>query len=420
MRFATPSVFALVAIGSAACSGRAESHNYEAFFGPTIEPPQGLAKIQPGMSVEQAKKLVPALREDHRGVRDHLELTTGVAEVRLQVRIDQGIVAAIVAIVNGQSGRDLLTKAWGEPEIAKDALGQPEITWASETTGWKVKLDCLERNCLIEYVPYPVLTGEFFGPHVVPPGVLSNLKIGMKLADARKIAPAQIDVRAGIATGVDGVREFVSIDDKKGTVKSIYLNVPQHTESILTDAWGPGLEATELGKNVLVWPDPTTGWRATLRDALGSSHDLAFDNYQPSSALIGDQNETGQPDAIPMLGMTSDQVKAQFPMEWAQQGKNDIVLNLLPTEWERTTTKVTLDLANGRVHSMSFSLPFRAHPTSKDSLQEIFVHKWGEAREKEDEGKTILVFNSDSEDAPRVEVTDDTEHGAWQIDITKR
>ncbi|HEY4176367.1 MAG TPA: hypothetical protein VGM90_06030 [Kofleriaceae bacterium] len=418
MRFAMLATVALVAIGSAACSGRAESHNYEAFFGPTIEPPQGLAKIQPGMTVAQAKKLVPALREDHHGVRDHLELTTGVADVRLQVRVDQGNVTSIVAIVNGQSGRDLLTKAWGEPEIAKDALGQPEITWASETTGWKVKLDCLERNCLVEYVPYHVLTGEFFGPHVVPPDVLSNLKIGMKLADAHKIAPAQIDVRAGINAGVDSVREFVSIDDKKGTVKSIYLNVPQHTEAILTDAWGPGLEATELGKNVLVWPDPTTGWRATLRDALGSSHDLAFDNYQPSATLLGEGVEG--PDAVPVLGMTADQVKAQFPTEWSQQGKNDIVLTLLPTEWERTATKVTLELANGKVHAMSFSIPFRAHPTSKDSLQEIFVHKWGEAREKEDDGKTILVFNSDAEDAPRVEITDDTEHGAWQIDITKR
>ncbi|MBL9020493.1 MAG: hypothetical protein JNL83_40285, partial [Myxococcales bacterium] len=168
------------------------------FFGPTIEPPRGLGKIQPGMSVAEAKKLVPALKEDHKGVREHLVLDSGVGDVKLEVRVDNGTVATIVAIVQGQSARDTLSKAWGEPTITRDSLGQPETTWASESSGWKVKLDCLERNCIVEYVPYHVLTAEFFGAHVVPPGDLANLRIGMKVAEARKFAPGPIDVRAGI------------------------------------------------------------------------------------------------------------------------------------------------------------------------------------------------------------------------------
>jgi hypothetical protein len=138
----------------------------------------------------------------------------------------------------------------------------------------------------------------------------------------------------------------------------------------------------------------------------------------PASVLIGDQNEQGNPDEIDVLGKTVEQVKAMFDV--TPQGKNELVLTLPPTEWERTATKVTLELANGKVRAMSFSIPFRAHPTSKDTLREIFEHKWGDAREKQEDGKNVLVFNSDTDEGPRVEITDDTEHGAWQIDITKR
>ena len=366
------------------------------------------------MSVVQAKQLVPGLREDHRGVRDHLEIESGVADVKLQVRIDAGIVASIVAIVQGQSARDLLTKAWGDPEIAKDALGQPEITWSSEATGWKVKLDCLERNCLVEYVPFHVLTADFFGAHVVPPGVLADLKVGMKLAEARTHAPGQVDVRAGIATGVDGVREFTAVDDKSGTIKAIYLNLPAHAETLIVEAWGPGRQAIEpVGKNVLVWPDPTTGWRATLRDALGSSHDLAFDNYIPAAVLFGEQPDVL--DAVPILNATVDELKQQFPSELTAQGR-DFVLTLLPTEWERSATKITLDMMSGRVRALSFDVPFKAHPPAKDELLDLFTHKWGQPRTGEDDGKRILIFRDGD---PRVEVYEDTEHGAWQIEIRR-
>src|SRR5205085_8127760 len=131
---------------------------------------------------------------------------------------------------------------------------------------------------------------------------------GMKVADAKKLAPGPVDVRAGVPTGVDGVREFVAIDDKSGTVRAIYLNLPASARAVLSEAWGPGLPATEpVGKNVLVWPDSTTGWRATLRPALGSSQDLAFDSYLPVATLLGEQPDVV--DAMPVLGLTVDEVK---------------------------------------------------------------------------------------------------------------
>jgi len=403
---------ALFAAIAAAC-GPARPANPD-FFGPTIEPPCGLAKIQPGISVAEAKRRLPNLKEDHRGVRDQLVLDSGVSDVALKVRVDSGTVASIFAIVQGHGAREILTRTWGQPQITRDSLGQPETTWASENTGWKVKLDCLERNCFIEYVPYHVLTSEFFGAHVVPPGELANLRIGMKLADARKVAPGPVDVRSGIMTGVDGVREFVAIDDKTGTVRSIYLNLPQHAEDLIAEAWSEGWRATEpVGKTVLVWPDPTTGWRATLRDALGYSHDLAYDNFLPAAQLFGDQPDQldGLPE--PVLGKSADDVKKAYKDAVTVQG-HDLVLTLLPTEWERAATRITLSIGSGVVKRMTFAIPWRPHPEARETLFELFRRKWGEPKGREADGKPILIFRDDD---PRVEVFEDIEHGAWKFEI---
>jgi len=400
-----------LAMAGAAC-GSAPAATTE-FFGPQVEPPRGLAKVQPGMSVAEARRLVPALREDPGAVRDQLVLDSGVSDVRLEVRVDSGTVASMVAVISKRNVRELLTSVWGEPQITRDSLGQPEVTWASDTTGWKVKLDCLERNCIVEYVPYHVLTAEFFGAHVVPPGDLVKLRVGMKIADARKLAPGPVDVRAGIATGVDGVREFVALDDKLGTVRAIYINLPPHAEDLIIESWGAGLTAIEpVGKTVLSWPDPTTGWRAILRPALGYSHDLAFDNFIPAAQLFGEQPDVV--DAVPVLGMTVDEVKRIFKEDVTVQGRGDLVVTLLPTEWERTATRVSLDVAGGRVRELAFSIPFKAHPEARDTLLELFTHKWGVPRSGEDDDKRVLIFRDGQ---PRVEVREDTEHGAWKLEI---
>lgn len=385
------------------------------FFGPTVEPPRGLAWIHPGMSVAEAKRLVPGLHEpDHKGVREELILDSGVGDVQLTVRVDAGTVSSIVAIVSGHRARDLLERAWGKPQITPDSLGQPEVTWASESTGWKVKIDCLERNCLVEYIPYHVLTAAFFGAHVVPPGDLARLRIGMKVAEARALAAGPVSVRAGIASGVDGVREFVAIDDKTGTVRSIYLNVPQKVEELVAEAWGKGMPATEpVGKAVLVWPDPETGWRATLRDALGYSHDLAFDNFLSAAQLFGDQPDSldGLPE--PVLGTSLDDVKRAYKDQVVTVGK-DVALVLPPTEWERSATRIALAVTNGKVRELSFAIPYKAHPAAREALRELFEHKWGEPKKLDLDGKPALLFHADE---PRVEARDDPEHGSWHLTI---
>lgn len=386
------------------------------FWGGSPAPPRGLATLHPGMSVAEAKHLVPGLHDPPRaGVRDELIVDSGVRDVTLTVRVDAGTVSSIVAIVQGHGVRELLTRAWGEPQIARDSLGQAEVTWASERTGWKVRLDCLERNCLVEYTPYHVLTAGFFGAHVVPPGDLGKLRIGMKLAEARALAPGPVSARAGLPTDVDGVREFVAIDDKLGTVRSIYLNLPPHAEDLIAEAWGPGADSTEpVAKLVKVWPDPETGWRATLRDALGYSHDLAFDNYLPAAQLFGDEPDTLDGLRYPVLGKTVEEVKKAYKDVLTVQGK-ELIVTLLPTEWDRFGTRITLAVGGTHVRAIAFSVPWRGHPEARDTLFELFTHKWGEPEEVTgDAGKSTFVFRDAD---PRVEVREDKEHGAWQLEL---
>lgn len=397
-------------VALAACSGNAPAATTD-FFGPTIEPPRGLSKLEPGMKVAEAKRLVKELHEPgKKTLREMLVMDSGASDVELEVRSDGGTVASIVAIVKGHRARELLTQAWGEPTIARDSLGQPEVTWASEQTGWKVRLDCLAANCMVEYLPYHVLTSEFFGAHVVPPGALGNLRIGMKLVEARTLAPA-VDARSGIATGVDGVREFVGIDDRTSAIRAIYLNVPRDAEKAIIEAWGDGLMAVDAsGKQQRVWPDPTTLWRATLREALGSSRDLVYDNYLPAAQLFGDTPELLDGLPAPLLGNTVDEVKKAYDATIV--GK-ELVVSLLPTEWERTSTKLTLTLADKKVKEVAFAIPFKAHPEARDTLLELFEHKWGTPSPKTDnEGKQVYVFRDDD---PHVEARE--EGGAWRFEI---
>ncbi len=404
-------VFALVCLAACTNAPAATSE----FFGPTIEPPRGLAQLAPGMSVAEAQRLVPALREPKsRGVHSELVIDSGVSNVKLTVRVDSGTVASIMAIVQGQSARDLLTRAWGQPHIGRDALGQPEITWESEPTRWKVKLDCMERNCLVEYMPFHVLTTDLFGPHVVPPGDLAKLRIGMPIAEAKLLAPGPVSVRAGIATKYDGVREFIAFDDKAQTIRSIYLNVPPHAEGIITEAWGaPATVIWPVNKTVKVWVDPSTGWRATLRPALGVSQDLVFDNYIPVVSVFGDQPDSLDALPTPVLGRLVEDVKKVYKDQITVAGR-DLVITLPPTEWDRGPTKIKLEHNGARVRGIEISVPWKPHPAARDQLLDLFKAKWGLPEEVVEDSKPTLVFRKDD---PRVEIREDLEHGAWSVSI---
>ena len=63
---------------------------------------------------------------------------------------------------------------------------------------------------------------------------------------------------------------------------------------------------------------------------------------------------------------------------------------------------------------LAAAVQFRPHPEARDVLLDLFKHKWGEPKVREDDGKQLLVFRDDD---PRVEIVEDTEHGAWRVEI---
>jgi hypothetical protein len=385
------------------------------YFGTAIEPPRDLAKLRPGMTVQEAKQLVPALHPNPTSVHDELVIDSGADDIALETQIDGGAIAKLVVIIKGHDAIDLLTRSWGEPESTRDALGQHETTWTSEKTGWKAKLDCLEANCHLEFVPYKPLTADFFKSHVVPPGDLAKLRIGMPIAEARALAPGPVEVTAGIPTGADGVREMVQVDDKLGTVRQILINVPQYAERVIEEAWGPGTPATAMdGTEVTVWLDETTQWRATLTEALGYTHDLSFDSFMPAAKLLGEQPDRIDALDKPLLGRTVEEVKAAYKPDVSAQGK-DLMITLPPTEWEHTATRVTLEVAGGRIKSVLLALPWRAHPAAHEELLELFKHKWWDPPVPiEEDGKPVLLFRDAD---PRVEARDDTDRGYWRLEL---
>ena len=91
------------------------------------------------------------------------------------------------------------------------------------------------------------------------------------------------------------------------------------------------------------------------------------------------------------------------------------MLSLEPTEWERPATRGTLSTGGGAtVCKLSFALPWRPRPEAHDTLLDLFKHRWGDPRIREEDGRTPLVFR---DEAPGGEIVEDTEHGAWKIEI---
>ena len=114
-----------------------------------------------------------------------------------------------------------------------------------------------------------------------------------------------------------------------------------------------------------------------------------------------------------MLGRSVEDVKRAYKGMITAQGR-DLVISLPPTEWDRFATRIVLDTSGGRVRTLSFAVPFKPHPAARDQLLDLFKSKWGLPEEVVEDSRPTLVFRKGD---PRVEIREDGEHGAWQIEI---
>jgi hypothetical protein len=131
----------------------------------------------------------------------------------------------------------------------------------------------------------------------------------------------------------------------------------------------------------------------------------------PAVALFGDQPDSLE--AVPVLGRSVDEVKHMFKDQIALQGR-DLIVTLPPTEWDRFGTRVVLGTGGGHVRSIELAVPWKPNAKARDALLDLFKAKWGLPTEVVEDSKPTLVFRKDD---PRVEIREDLEHGAWQIEI---
>jgi hypothetical protein len=110
--------------------------------------------------------------------------------------------------------------------------------------------------------------------------------------------------------------------------------------------------------------------------------------------------------------MMIEEVKELYKADVTAHGKI-LTLTLLPTEWERASTKITMDVTGGRVRELALSIAYKANPAARDTLFELFRTKWGEPRPALYDSK-LLIFRDTQ---PRVSVREDPDHDAWKIEI---
>src|SRR5262249_40260519 len=131
----------------------------------------------------------------------------------------------------------------------------------------------------------------------------------------------------------------------------------------------------------------------------------------PAVALFGDQPDSLE--ALPVLGRSVEDIKHAFKDQIVMQGR-DLVITLPPTEWDRFATRAVLGTSGAHVRSIELAVPWKPHPAARDTLLDLFKAKWGLPTEVVEDSKPTLVFRRDD---PRVEIREDLEHGAWQIEI---
>ena len=184
----------------------------------------------------------------------------------------------------GPGARELLTRAWGDPQITRDSLGQPEVTWAARAPAGRSSSTASSATaCRVH--PVPCADAGLLRRARGAAGELAKLKIGMKLADARKLAPVRGRRRSGIATGVTTASPFIvwRIDDNPRRRARGYLTC-RRAPRTLSPRRGAAARRDRAGRQerARVADRRPAGARPCGRRS--ASHDLAFDNYLPRGA----------------------------------------------------------------------------------------------------------------------------------------
>jgi hypothetical protein len=407
MRIVTP--LALVTL--AACSK--DSGVSAGYFGKTVEPPRGLAKLRPGMTRDEVKAATPDLKEG-KGIHEgDWFLDSGSSDVQLEVEFDDDRVQELIVKAKTTKLEPMLTEAWGPAKKEVDRYSKEErAVWLDEAAGWRAELSCLERMCFLYFKSYKPLTAGFFGKTPVPPGAYAKLRVGMPAAEAATLLGDPLAVEKYVAAGPDDVSIIAQTSSQTQTVSSVRLMLPKESKELLTQAWGAGAAGKDsIDRPLTVWLDEATGWRAIWEDQpIGDSGSLEFTNYLSLPALLGDGGDGLAAFPTPILGKTKEELAQAYPALWKA---DDEVFELPPTAWGSNWTRVNTYFDDaGKLTGIRLGIPYEGQATAKADLQAAFDKRWGAPKPGEDLGRPTLIYR---DAPPAVVVSDQTITGEWEI-----
>jgi len=273
------------------------------------------------------------------------------------------------------------------------------------------------------------------------PGPLANLKFGMSVDEAKKAAP-ELEDGGKFLDEYKGAYFSYYIPDDSGKLKSASLQIEGvEMAKLLTAAWGEPSKGEDLGKPKFFWFDEATKTRATVSEGYGKEDAVEFEAYLPAKTLLGEGKETfGFEKADrPLLGATREELVKSYAdiletmtEEEAEKRRKELEkftgkdlsalgpaaaasnIDLLPTEYGSQFTRVHPNFGDdGTIDRVRVGIDWEPYPAAKDEILGLIKAKWGEPKEEEKYGETILIFN----ESPRVVVEEDTISKKWDIEM---
>lgn len=389
-----------------------------AYFGKTVEPPRDLAKLRPGMTLDEVRAAVPDLTQGKGIHEDDYFVASGAPDVQLEVELDDDRVESLVVKAKTTKLEPMLTEAWGPPAKEVDKYSKEETSvWVNAEKGWRASLSCLERMCFLYFEDYQPLTAAFFGKAPVPPGEFAELRVGMPADQAKQRLSRPEAVEKYVDAGPDDVNIIAQTSSQTGTISSIRLSMPASAKALVTEAWGPGIAAKDsIDRPITVWLDAASGWRAVWEDGLvDDTGSLAFTNFLPLPALLGETGDGLAAFPTPVLGATRDELAKAYPGVYRA---DEEIFELPPTAWGSHWTRVnTIFDDAGKLVAIRFGIPYEGHDPVKGEIQAAFDQRWGAPKTAEDLGRPVLVYR---DAPPKVTVRDETITGEWQVTYGER
>lgn len=341
----------------------------------TVEPSAALAGIRVGMTTDDAKLALRtfAIDDTYKDAANRKRLIKSAPGGAKYYVLLVGKVVSRIGIEAPAKGLVAkLTKQWGQPVTATNAASEGITSWGGAE--WRVDVACRETLCRLAF--HHSLTAKFFGGAVAPPAALATIRLGM----TRDQIDALFANGAEVPAGPEDIRLSVDIG-KDGLVRSLLVaGLPANAGELMSAAWGP---ATAVDSKP-TWFNPSTGWRARYDHTLQM---LQLTEYMPVMSLLG----TGDKLALPLLGLTQDQLAKVYPkFQTTDVGAR---VALPPTEFATALTMIGLsfDPRTGKTAGAVFAIPFDTL-AQKDQLVKVLEAKWGKGQEQLQRGQRVMTF----------------------------